>query len=89
MSVTFFIICIFAMMTFFLLGLRAKKHSWIYYLLIALTMYILIACSPGGFKSGSSRSMDHYCCVCGKRTSLELSGKYYCTEHHWDRFWGN
>ena len=72
-----------------ILGLRAKKNGWIYFLLLALVMFILISSSPGGFKSGSSRSMDHYCVECGKATSMEIDGRYYCFKHYNKRLFGN
>ena len=88
MSATVFAIIMIATTILLIKGINAKKHKGIYFLLVGLVIFILIATSPGGFKSGSSRSMNHYCVQCGKATSMEIDGRYYCFKHYNARLFG-
>lgn len=89
MNFTVFLISMVGMVFLLIKGINAKKHQGMYFLLIGIIIFLLVAASPGGLKSGSSRSMNHYCVRCGKATSMEIDGSYYCFKHYNERLFGN
>lgn len=88
MSETLFAIVIFAMTGLLYVAMKYEKYRAISIIAIVVIGFILIATSSGGFNFSSSRSMNHSCVRCGKATSMEIDGRYYCFDHYNDRLFG-
>jgi len=64
----------------------AVRWALILCAVLVVIVGIVIIAQPSA--DSGSKTLDGYCYLCGKKTSLKQGGRYYCTKHHWNNFWG-